>query len=74
MIKVSDKVLVYGKEGCPYTTSAMEDLAQRKVSYEYYDVKKDQGALAKMLQLTGGARKVPVIVERGKVKIGFGGT
>jgi len=44
------------------------------VPYAYYDVKKDQGAMQKMLQLTGGTRKVPVIVENDNVKIGFGGT
>jgi len=27
-----------------------------------------------MLQHSGGRREVPVIVERGKVSIGFGGT
>jgi len=27
-----------------------------------------------MLKLSGGARKVPVIVEEGKVRIGYGGT
>lgn len=54
--------------------SAKEDLARRKVPYEYHDVKRNQGAMDKMLQLTGGARKVPVIVENGNVKIGFGGT
>jgi len=68
------KVLVYGKEGCPYTVAAKEDLSQRKVPYEYHDVKKDPGALDRMLQLTGGGRNVPVIVENGNVKIGFGGT
>jgi len=27
-----------------------------------------------MLEFTKGGREVPVIVEKGKVKIGFGGT
>jgi len=27
-----------------------------------------------MLKLSGGARKVPVILEEGKVRIGYGGT
>jgi len=27
-----------------------------------------------MLKLTGGQRKVPVIVESGKVQIGYGGS
>lgn len=53
--------------------AAKEDLDRRNVPYQYYDVKKDQDAMQKMLQLAG-ERKVPVIVENGSVKIGFGGT
>jgi glutaredoxin len=37
-------------------------------------VKKDKAALAKMLEHSQGRRAVPVIVENGKVTIGFGGT
>jgi hypothetical protein len=41
---------------------------------DYKDVKKVSGALDEMLTYTGGRRDVPVIVEKGKVTIGFGGT
>jgi hypothetical protein len=37
------------------------------------NVQRDAGALQKMLGYTSGARKVPVIVEDGKVTIGFEG-
>jgi glutaredoxin 3 len=37
-------------------------------------VKRDTKALEEMLKVSGGAREVPVIVEDGKVTIGFGGT
>jgi glutaredoxin 3 len=37
-------------------------------------VKKNAAELARMLELSGGRRKVPVIVEDGKVTIGFGGS
>jgi len=37
-------------------------------------VKKDPAALATMLDYSMGRRAVPVIVEGGKVTIGFGGT
>jgi len=37
-------------------------------------VKKDKKALEEMLKLTRGRRDVPVIVEDGKVTIGYGGT
>jgi hypothetical protein len=36
-------------------------------------VKQDAGELERMIQLSGG-RQVPVIVEAGKVTVGFEGT
>jgi len=38
------------------------------------DVKKDRKAMERMLEASKGAREVPVIVDNGKVSIGFGGT
>jgi len=38
------------------------------------DVKKDRKAMEQMLEFSKGARDVPVIVDNGKVSIGFGGT
>jgi glutaredoxin 3 len=38
------------------------------------DVKRDPGGLARMLTHSRGGRDVPVIVEDGRVTIGFGGT
>lgn len=40
----------------------------------YLDVVKDTRQMEEMLKLTGGVRQVPVLVEAGKVTIGFGGT
>jgi glutaredoxin 3 len=40
----------------------------------YRDVKEDDQALAAMLELTHGNRRVPVMVEGGKISIGFGGS
>lgn len=37
-------------------------------------LKRDPAALQRMLVLTQGVRQVPVIVEGGRVTIGFGGT
>jgi hypothetical protein len=39
----------------------------------YRDVQADEQALAEMLRLTHGGRRVPVLVEGGKISIGFGG-
>jgi glutaredoxin 3 len=44
------------------------------VEFEYFNVKKDRAALARMLEYSKGARDVPVIVEGAKVTIGFGGS
>jgi hypothetical protein len=38
------------------------------------NVKKSPDGLQRMLGYTQGGRQVPVIVERGKVTVGFGGT
>jgi glutaredoxin len=40
----------------------------------YLDVKVDDSTLEEMLKLSGGARKVPVIVTGENVTIGYGGT
>jgi glutaredoxin 3 len=43
-------------------------------SGSYIDVKADKAKLDEMLKLSGGVREVPVIVEEGKVTIGYGGS
>jgi glutaredoxin 3 len=37
-------------------------------------VKNDAGALKRFLGLSSGDRRVPLIVERGRVTVGFGGS
>ena len=69
-----DTVLIFGKDACPYTTAARKDYQSRAVPFEYLNVQKDAAALARMLAHSDGMRQVPVIVEAGKVTIGFGGT
>jgi glutaredoxin len=67
-------VLIFGKDSCPYTEAAREDYARRGVAFQYINVKKNRTDLARMMEYSGGERRVPVIVEGGKVTIGFGGT
>jgi hypothetical protein len=40
----------------------------------FRDVKADAQAMAEMLRLTSGSRKVPVLVEGEQISIGFGGS
>ena len=67
-------VLIFGKDNCPYTQAAVEDYERRGVAAEYINVKKAPADLERMLTFSRGQRRVPVIVEDEKVKIGFGGT
>jgi len=41
--------------------------------FDYFNVKSDTNNFDSMLKYTNGVRKIPVIVEQGKVKIGFDG-
>ena len=66
-------VVIYGKDSCPYTQSALAAYEKRG-PVEYVNVKKDPAGLARMLELSKGQRRVPVIVDDGAVTIGFGGT
>lgn len=62
---------IYGKEGCPHTMRARAALPCAL----FVDVLADPAALEEMLRLSGGVRRVPVIVHgdgRGDaVEIGF---
>jgi glutaredoxin 3 len=44
------------------------------VTFNYVNVLEDDAGLERMMQLTNGRRKIPVIVQDGKVTVGFGGT
>lgn len=70
---VAEKVLIFGKDAWPYTRAAREAYAKRDSDVEYLNVISDPDQLVKMLKHSKGARKVPVIVEAGKVTIGFDG-
>ena len=68
------QIELYTASGCPYSTAAREDLEWRGVDFVEHDVEQDPEAYARMLELTGGNRTVPVIVEEGKpVQIGWMG-
>jgi glutaredoxin 3 len=70
----SEPVLIFGQDLCPYTSGAREDFSRRKIAFEYINVLEDDEGLARMLKHSAGRRQIPVIVEAGKVTIGFGGS
>ncbi len=71
---MADPVHLYTTAGCPYSDAAREDLEWRGMDFVEYDVEKDREAYERMLEITGGNRTVPVIVETGKpVQVGWMG-
>ena len=71
---MSKPVELYATSGCPHCAAARDDLEWRGIAFVEYDVEKDAAARARLLQLTGGTRTVPVIVEEGKpVQVGWMG-
>lgn len=70
----SDQVLIFGQDLCPYTSRAREDYSRRRIPFDYINVLNDADGLKRMLEYSKNRREIPVIVENGKVTIGFGGT
>ena len=68
---MSDKIKIFVKQGWPYCAKArlaFEDKAK------YIDVRADKSNLEEMLRYSKGRKEVPVIVDGGKVTIGYGGS
>ena len=71
---MATRVELYGTPGCPFTGELREHLLWEDVDFVEHDVESDPEALARMLELTGGQRAVPVLVEDDRVKqIGWQG-
>jgi glutaredoxin 3 len=71
---MSRPVELYGTAGCPYCSAAREEFEWRGVEFVEFDVEQDREAYARMVEITGGLRTVPVIVEEGKpVQVGWMG-
>lgn len=70
---MSDKILIFGKDTCPFTTAAREAYGKSGKNFEYVNVLSDPQKLEEMLKHSDGMRRVPIIVENGKVIIGFNG-
>jgi len=65
---LTNKVVIYGTETCPFCVQARAAYKNRAI---FIDVDKDAEKLSAMLKLSGGRRQVPVIVEGEKVTVGF---
>lgn len=66
-------VTIYTKVGCPYCAAAKADLRERGIEYDEIDVHSSPEAMEKVAELTAGQMIVPVLIEDGDVRVGFGG-
>lgn len=65
---------LYGTAACPYTAQLRDDLRWRRTTFVEYDVDADPAAFARLLELCGGDRTVPVLVREGRVEqVGYEG-
>jgi glutaredoxin len=65
---------LFGTASCPFTQELRDWLDLQDRDFVEYDVELDAGALNRMLELTGGQRTVPVLVQDDKViQIGWQG-
>jgi glutaredoxin len=71
--KEAGAVTIFGRDGCPYTRAAREAFAARGRTVNYTSVRSDPEALNRMLSLTGGAPRIPVIVDGDSVEVGWQG-
>jgi glutaredoxin 3 len=65
---------LYGTARCPYTQDLREWLEWNRREFEEYDVEADPEARQRMRALDESLRRVPVLVEDGKIlQIGWQG-
>jgi glutaredoxin len=57
----------FGAASCPYTPEMREWLEWRGCDFLEYDVERDPAAYARMRELSGGQRMIPMLIEDGKV-------
>ncbi|MFN8543476.1 MAG: glutaredoxin family protein [Candidatus Binatia bacterium] len=62
-------VLLYARAGCPHCDAQRAALAARGVVVREIDVGARPELIPELLKLTGGRRVVPVVVERGRVRV-----
>jgi glutaredoxin len=66
-------VTIYTKDGCPYCAAAKQHYTEQGIAFEEINITQKPEAKEKLLELTKGEKIVPVIIEKGEIKIGFGG-
>ena len=65
---------LYGTARCPHTGEMRDWLEWKRSEFIEYDVEADPAARKRMIEISGGQRTVPILVEGGKVvQVGWQG-
>ena len=65
-------VTIYTKHGCPHCTRAKQSYAEKNIEFVEINLSDDPDKIEELVKIAG-VRKVPVIVDQGKVTVGFNG-
>ena len=66
-------IVLYTHPDCPFSAQAKMHYRRQRVEYTEIDVSKRPEEIPALLELSGGERITPIIVESGVVTIGFQG-
>ncbi|MBM3942754.1 MAG: glutaredoxin family protein [SAR202 cluster bacterium] len=66
-------IVIYTHPDCTFSAAAKMDFRRRRIAYTEVDLGKNPERIPDLLKLSNGERVTPVIVENGKVTIGFNG-
>ena len=68
------KLELFGSARCPHTSEMRDWLEWKRSDFVEYDVEADPAARARMREVAGSERTVPILVEDGKVvQVGWQG-
>jgi len=68
-------IAIFGSADCPFTRRALQSYkSQIGVDVIFHDVTSEPKSLVAMLKTTAGRTEIPVIIQDGKMTVGFGGS
>jgi glutaredoxin len=70
---LADRIMLYTHPECTICVSLKMELDEKGTSYEEIDLARQPDRWAELEELTGGDRITPVMVEDGKVTVGYHG-
>ncbi len=66
-------IVIYTHPDCSFSAAAKMEYRRSKTAYTEIDLAKQPDMIPALLELTGGERVTPVVVQDGNVTIGYKG-